>query len=113
MDNTVILAVVEALGESLAAHKSVEEKQKEYAENFLQQNELLRKEVQELRVKTAEQEKVIDELSKINVALVDAAEDCDRSCSGLPKTPYGDCCVTAKEASENYEDCDSRSAALD
>ena len=123
MDNTVILAVVEALGESLAAHKSFEEKQKEYAENILQQNELLRKEVQELRAKTAEQEKIIDELGKTNAALVDAAdieigpayadENCESSCGELPQTPYGDCCFTEKEAREDYEDCDSRSTALD
>lgn len=115
MDNTVILAVVEALGESLAAHKSFEEKQKEYVENVLQQNELLRKEVQELRAKTAEQEKIIDELSKTNAALVDAADiGIGPACADeVPQTPYDMGGLPANEMREDYEDCDPRSVAVD
>lgn len=130
VDNTAILAVVEALGESLAAHKNFEEDIKEHGQQLFEQNEMLRKEVRDLKALIAKKDEEIKALDMQSKAILDATgakveetyadEDCTlpRTCKAeeIPHSPYGvaECCTpppttvdTNSYANEaNCENCD-------
>ena len=70
MDNTAILAVIEALGESLAAHKNYEENIRAHVEQLHEQNEMLRKEVRDLKAQNEAKDRTIKELDLQSKAMM-------------------------------------------
>ncbi len=103
MDNTAILAAVEALGASIAAHKNYEENIRAHVDQLVEQNEMLRKEVRDLKAQIEAKDRTIKELDLQSKAMMNelgatveetyADEDCTLplTCKAekIPHSPYG------------------------
>ena len=64
MNQESLLAVLETLGDGIAARKNFEENQREHCEQLFEQNQLLMKELKGLKAEIAEKDELIEKLNR-------------------------------------------------